>query len=278
LLDPLIEHQGVKDMLAALSKEETAAMPDPNMPLRHFRAEKGNLQKAIRKIKDTLAWRKEFQVDKIIHCMDADGDEEFRSILLHENETGKMYSRGIDKNGRASTYMRPHYENTNNALNNMRHLVYQLERAVAITERASLTSQNNNDKNGNKKDGRQQHLEKINLLIDFGGFRIRDSPPMATSKWTIDILQHHYPERLHRAYILNPGFVFRVFIPMVRPFLDPVTKDKICLCSGAAATKMLVGRDYDLSTMEESAGGEEDGVKPFDSKTYLMDIPFDQPY
>jgi hypothetical protein len=192
-------------------------------------------------------------------------DPEFRAMMLQENETGKMYTRASDKTGRAALYMRPHFENTHIPLNNMRHLVYQLERACAVTHTQSI-----------KKGG--VPLEKINLMIDFGGFRIRDSPPMSTTKWTIDILQNHYPERLHRAYILNPGLVFRVFIPMVRPFLDPVTKDKVCLCSGPTNTKMLIGRDYDIRHVEVAAGGAEGAVKDFESRIYLEDIPFNLPY
>jgi hypothetical protein len=40
LLDPEVEKKGAKDVLDALTEEEKAAMPDPKMPLRHFRAEK----------------------------------------------------------------------------------------------------------------------------------------------------------------------------------------------------------------------------------------------
>lgn len=40
LLDPSVEQQGAKDVLAALTPDERDAIPDPNMPLRHFRAEK----------------------------------------------------------------------------------------------------------------------------------------------------------------------------------------------------------------------------------------------
>ena len=39
-LDPAVEEQGVKDILAGLSDAEKEALADENMPLRHFRAEK----------------------------------------------------------------------------------------------------------------------------------------------------------------------------------------------------------------------------------------------
>jgi hypothetical protein len=40
LLEPDVEVQGVQDILKALSEEERNSLPDENMPLRHFRAEK----------------------------------------------------------------------------------------------------------------------------------------------------------------------------------------------------------------------------------------------
>jgi CRAL/TRIO domain len=206
-----------------------------------------------------LAWRKEFEVDKIIHCFDEDGDLEMRAIMLKENETGKIYIRGYDNEGRAALYMRPHRENTHNALNNMRHLVYSLERAIACTA---------------KKSG---GLEKINLMIDYEHFRLRDSPPMSTSKWTINILQNHYPERLFKAYVLNPGFVFRTFFAMVRPFLDPVTKAKVVMANSKSEKQTKVGERFDLGVVEVCAGGEPGTVKEFDSATYLS-IPFHEAY
>lgn len=40
LLDPEVEEKGVADVLAALTDQEKAQIPHPDMPLRHFRASK----------------------------------------------------------------------------------------------------------------------------------------------------------------------------------------------------------------------------------------------
>jgi hypothetical protein len=40
MFEPEVEANGVKDILAALTEEEMKYLSDPNMPLRHFRAEK----------------------------------------------------------------------------------------------------------------------------------------------------------------------------------------------------------------------------------------------
>jgi hypothetical protein len=62
---------------------------------------KGDIVKAIDAIKHSLQWRKEFEVDKIIHAFDTkkdssnddDDEEDMAAILLKENETGKIYTR-----------------------------------------------------------------------------------------------------------------------------------------------------------------------------------------
>jgi len=183
----------------------------------------------VEAIKLTLAWRKEFEVDRIIRALenvddgnkngtnndtksathlDSDMSKEDRSIttdlatiLRKENETGKIYVRGYDGSGRSLMYMRPGNENTMHENNNMRHLVFQIEKAVRCSQ-----------KNG---------FGKICLVIDYEGFKISKTPPMSTTKRTLEILQRHYCERMHRMYICNPPFVFRSFYALIKPFVDP---------------------------------------------------------
>jgi hypothetical protein len=62
-------------------------------------------------------------------------------------------------------YMRSHYENTHIALHTiMRQLIYQLERACAVTYSQSMQTT-------------RAAFHWGNVLIDFDGFRVRDSPP-----------------------------------------------------------------------------------------------------
>lgn len=113
-------------------------------------------------------------------------------IMEKENETCKLYVRGYDNEGRALLYMRPAKENTQDAVNNMRHLTWNLEKAIACSA----------------KNGRS----KVCIIIDYDEFSLRHAPPLSTSRYTLDILQKHYPERMHKAYICNPPFVFRYVI------------------------------------------------------------------
>ena len=137
----------------------------------------------------------------------------------------------------------------------MKHLVYNLERAIACTSRQT---------NG--------QLEKVNIVIDYHGFTLRNSPPMKSSLYTLDILQAHYCERMHRAYICEPPSVFRMFWKMVKPFIDPRTKDKIVFCHGQEGRRILE-EIFDLSDVEECAWGAI-GRESFRSNEYLECTPF----
>ena len=68
---------------------------------------------------------------------------------------------------------------------------------------------------------------KMNIIIDYQGWTLRNAPPLRTTKETISILQNQDPERLYKAYLYNPPGIFSVFFGMARPFLDPVTAAKI---------------------------------------------------
>ena len=179
------------------------------------------------------------------------------AIISKENETGKIYVRGYDKDGRALMYMRPGRENTvGQEQNNMRHLVFQLEKAIACS--------------------RKHDMGKICLVIDYDGFTLRNAPPFSASRRTLEILQHHYPERMYRAYVCNPPFLFRSFWALIKPFVDPVTKQKICFCSGKAGMAQIVddvGGPTKARHLEPCAGGT-DPLREFNSYEYLH-LPFD---
>jgi len=258
----------VRRMWTRLSLEDRASLPDPAALVRHLRAEDGDADAAVDKVRNTLRWRREFGVDEIASCMDDPSSSKLAAMMERENATGKIYVRGYDSDGRALLYMRPGRENTGNADDNMKHLVWNLEKAAACTRR---------------KSGDDKRLEKIVLMIDYTGFRIRDSPPLSTSKHTLEILQKHYPERMHRAYVLKPPLYFKTFWAIIKPFVDPSTKKKIVLVSNEAAMDELrdaMGPDG-VRKLEPVAGGppsgrlsEEEEVRDFVSSEYLR-LPFD---
>lgn len=270
MLDPSDEVKGVEAMLEALAEEEKESLTDPAMPVRHFRSEKGVLNKAIRSLKVALQWRRDFEVEKIVNAFQTDGDPAMKTILEEENAPGKMYVRGYDNDGRAFVYMKPAKETSTHELNNMRHLVFNLEKAFACTARKSLEL---------AQDEASAPLEKICILIDYENFQLSKAPPLSTARLTLDILQKYNPERVHRYYVLNPPMVFRLFWNIVKPFVSAATKEKTIFCTGKNGLQCIwESCSKDTSQLEVNAGGDNPNLREFNSKEYLNSLPFDKAF
>jgi len=193
----------------------------------------------------TLTWRQEFDVQGVRSGAYAD-------VIRSENATGKIYCRGFDNQGRVIMYMRPRNENTKNHEGNLRHLVYHMERAIAIMK------------------AKGQGVEKICLVIDYEGYNLHNAPPMKTSKATLHILSDYYPERLGVAYFVHPPWIFKAFWKVFYPFIDPVTKSKFIFLDKPPSHKNSQGvlaKNFDLSVLEQVVGGQ--APSDFDSTVYL---------
>lgn len=247
------------------------------------------MEKAVKQIKKTLAWRKDFGVDMIKQCWgeppsqrsgnsNCNNDnthntsnnnnnnlQELYDTLGNENTTGKTYVRGYDKDGRAFMYMSPGREQTNHEMNNMKHLVWNFEKAIACTKRKSYEIHNCT-----------KSYDKINLVIDYTGFQMKHIPPLSTTKYTLDILQKHYPERMYHAYLVHPPSIFRFFWNCIHHFVDPTTKEKIVFLTPSNMDGLFKNVS-NFDKLEVRAGGNAQTV--FDSKQYQalpIDISFDE--
>ena len=145
----------------------------------------------------------------------------------------------------------------------MRHLVWNLEKAIRVTHHNS-----------------KGRLDKYCLLIDCANYSLAKAPSMQASKMTLDVLQTHFKERMHRIYVLNPPLAFRLFWNMVKHFIDPVTKTKIVFCTPNSEGVEQLLQDVgpaQAKRMEPCAFGTHP-IRDFDSKEYLelpMHIGFD---
>lgn len=242
------QREALVAMRASFASIDGRGLPmDDKTFLRYLRARKFNVENAKSMLNETIKWRIDFDI-KSIH----DG---WQNIIKEENSTGKGYCRGFSKEGNVLLYLRPEHENTHNHEGNLKHLVYNMERAVACMD----------------SDGKG--AEKLILLIDYHGYSLLNAPPMRTSTETLSILQNHYPERLFRAYCIRPPWIFNAFWTMISPFIDPITLKKIQMISGSTAEigKRLAADGIELSQLESSIGGED--ARPFLSHVYLGQPP-----
>lgn len=139
--------------------------------LRYLRATKWNVPNAIKRIRDTLSWRREYIGDKLT--------ADYISI---ENETGKQLLTGYDVEGRPCLYLIPSRQNTEKSPRQVEHLVFMLERVVDLMPAG---------------------VENLALLVNFKETKSGQNATIGQAKQTLDILQNHYPERLGRALVIN---------------------------------------------------------------------------
>lgn len=219
-----------------------------NTYLRYLRARQFDKEKASKLLQATLNWRR---------IMGLSDYSAWRDVLNKENVTGKMYCRGFDKSNRSILYMRPKLENTKDFDGNIKHVIYNMEKAIASMSARSTQG-------------------KLVLLIDFEGYTLSNSPPLHTSIETVNILQNYYPERLHKAYCIRPPWIFNTFWAMISPFIDPNTKSKIeMLRLPPEAIRKRLLEEIDVDVLESCLGGNDS--RPFDSSAYLS-APLDKDF
>ena len=166
--------------------------------VKYLRARSWNVKKAHTMLSTSLEWRTKMRPETI------------RWPEVEDDcRCGKMYRlKCTDLDGRPVILMRPaNEEHYGEHDRNIKFLTYILEGIVRSMP--------------HEGDG------KMNIIIDFRGWTLRNAPPLKTTKETISILQNQYPERLYKAFLFNPPGIFSIFWSMARPFLDAVTVAKV---------------------------------------------------
>lgn len=199
---------------------------------RYMRARNYNHDAAAKMLRATIAWRREFGVSRLVL-------DHMKSIE-EEGSTGKIVNMPFKDQSRPIMLMRPRLENSQGKHGeNIRHLVYQLERAVRAAKHAECD-------------------EKWVVMIDFGGYSMSNAPPLRTTRETLSILQDHYPERLHRAYLVDAPWLFQGVFRAISPFIDAVTKAKIVFASSSSNSTDALIRHIPPESVEKSLGGSAD--------------------
>ncbi|KAK6464447.1 lipid biosynthesis and multidrug resistance [Scheffersomyces coipomensis] len=193
-------HPLVEEELAWLTKE---------CFLRYLRATKWKVDAAIKRLEETIVWRRTFGV---VHIPDHTDSEKLLTsdLVKHENETGKNIIVGYDNDNRPCLYLRNGYQNTAPSIKQVQHLVFMLEKVIQFMPPGQDT---------------------LALLIDFKAAPEHMNlsskfPSLSISKQVLHILQNHYPERLGRGLFTNIPWIGYTFFKVVGPFIDPYTRSK----------------------------------------------------
>ena len=217
--------------------------------LRYLRATLWNVTNAVDRIISTICWRIEYLPDQIN-----------LSDIEIEARSGKQVLSGFDKGGRPLMYLIPQRENTRDYDNQLKYTVYGLEKAIE----------------------RMPHgVEQLVLVIDYEKIGMTNAPPLSVSRRFLQIVGDHYPDRLHKAFLINPSWYLWILMKMIRPFLDPVTASKINLVdltqvkkdkekpAGTAGYSSILD-SIDADQLLKEYGGEFEWQWDFDSYWKLL--------
>ena len=149
---------------------------------RYLRARSFDVEQAWTMLHRTLEWRRLQRPDRVTQASVAD-----------VYGLGTVFLAGSDRLGRPVVYMRPGAHNPYEAERRIHFMCWIMETSIAATDE-------------------RRGIEKLVWVLDFADFgqRVNDDASRQTSRATLDMLQSHYPERLGRAFFINPPWYFRL--------------------------------------------------------------------
>lgn len=194
--------QQVVDLLRSQQvRDADGFLDNPHDVVRFVRARGGNVPKAAQMLRETLRWRSE-RLPWAMHCPACEDPD---TPGLHA-----LRQVGFDDSGRPVIYTCFRQCIGGGLRNGNEHLVYCIENAMRTCP---------------------QRAGKWIWLLDYAGFGVAHMS-LNASREPIKTLSSYYPERLHRVIMLNPPAIFKPFIRMLKPFIDPKTYAKACIVRG----------------------------------------------
>ncbi|KAL4324751.1 hypothetical protein GQ457_11G006150 [Hibiscus cannabinus] len=231
----------VRKRIGPVAEELPALCSDASIS-RFLRARNWNTKKATKMLKKTFKWRLQYKPDNIKW-----------EDIAEEAETGKIYRANYcDKLGRAVLVMRPGFQNTKSTSGQIKYLVYCMENAIMNLK---------------------QEQEQMVWLVDFQGLA-KASVSVKLSRETARILQDHYPERLGLGILYNPPRLFHSSWMILKPFLDPVTYQKVkFVYSDDPKSRKIIEEIFDLDKLDAAFGGRN--MSGFDYQAYARQMKDD---
>ena len=231
---------------------------------RYLRSKDGNVDKALIRVKETLKFRQDMDVDGLRTCFDPpsnstnDTDDataansiEYAKRLEKEMQCQNLYVQGYDKEGRSTYIFIPRNVQGHHAEWTIKQHVYTLERALAATKSPDQT---------------------VNAMVDFSGFSLRNAPPTHIGKKFMKTLRHHYAGAIHNIYLIDAPSSFLCLWTLFKPLIGSKTRDKIHFVSSKRnGLSQFYEADHAARWMMET--GEKN--RQLNVQEYLYETPFD---
>jgi hypothetical protein len=267
-------------LVTAHNKENsTAALPAATedtkihakqMAQRYLESKKGNVDGALEKLKATLKFRQEMEIENLICCFDnaqpspkqnqqkPPCDEPLSSRLQARLESKHLYVQGYDKDGRSTFVFCTRRVPPHDVEWTLKEALYTMERAIACSKSLDGT---------------------INAVVDFKGFRpLTHAPPLDIGKQFLMALRNHYAGQMHKIFLVDAPTSFRWVWNMFQGFVGTKTRDKIVFVSGERNKRTIISEHYDASEAPSWLLPEGTLNGELNLERYLWKIPFDEPY
>ncbi|KAG0695604.1 CRAL TRIO domain-containing protein [Suillus ampliporus] len=201
LYDRVLEHFSVAGYTLPDANQEKAALTvdekfwlSYECLLRYLRATNWDADAAIKRLEDTLKWRREFGIyDKITP-----------EYVEPEATIGKGFIFGYDTHGRPAAYVSPSKMGVAESPRTIQFIIWMLERSVDLMGPG---------------------VETIGILADYADNS--GNPSFGLCRTALDIIQTHYPERLGLALIAHLPWLLNAFFKLIMPFMDSFTREKL---------------------------------------------------
>ncbi|CAB9504351.1 Phosphatidylinositol transfer protein [Seminavis robusta] len=224
------------DGRSSKSLEESRDRAAMAMAARHLKADKGDVDAAMKHFKATIEWRREHRLDSLRTCFQESTTEALQSKQRVKNYVGKgkLVIAGFDRENRACWHtvgrLSPKGSQSDD-VGCMQSHYYMLERSIACSEARSL------------------HLgtdvqQKVVVSVDFGRYKAEHAPTFKTIQELLCTLRDHYPERLYRIYLVDAPFMARTLWAALKPFVDPDTKTKFQFVTGSKQRNAIFGHAF----------------------------------
>lgn len=174
--------------------------------LRFLRAKDGDHVKALGRMKETLKFRTEIDVDGLRTAFDMNGNTEYAKKLEHEMRAQNVYVSGYDKDGRSTYVFVPRNVQGHDEDWTIKQHVYALERAVASSKAADKT---------------------VNAVVDFNGFSLRNAPPTHIGKSFMTTFRNHYAGAINGIFLIDAPLSFLCLWKIFKPLVGEKTRSKI---------------------------------------------------
>jgi len=174
--------------------------------LRYLRSKKGDQEKALEKLKATIQFRREKDIDGLRLTFD-DPDSKYREPLRKQLESKMLKVEGYDKEGRATYIFTPRNVQGHDAEWTIKEHIYTLERAIACSHAPDQT---------------------VNAVVDFNGFSpLRHAPPTDIGKEFMLTLRNHYAGSVNQIFLVDAPLTFNALWAIFKPFVGSKTRGKI---------------------------------------------------